>query len=284
VAAQQVQTLVVNEVGCRLPDQPGSILLNNAICRFICASVAVPEVLNCQPRLRQLLSTVLLGVPFVWASLPVGIATADWQIGLEGGTVVSSSNGSTTRIRLRLDSFDRPLSQSIRLDWYSNSATDDAYEITYAPRYWLSDDTYGFGKASWLVDNSPGIDGQGLLLAGAGREFIATDTTRVIGEVGAGLRFTRFDAQNSLDESSDEEPVGTARLAAAHRVQDVAQLLIDADFEAGETSTRLQSEVGVALLLPQGAIKVSYRHVRRDADGFETFSEGETFVSVDYRI
>jgi len=223
----------------------------------------------------------------VFSCLP-GIAAAQgqqgWQIGLEGGAVVSDSGGNSTRIRLRADSFDRPLTHSIRLDWYLNSETDDAYEASYAPRYWISEDTYGLIRASYLVDNSPGIDGSGLLVAGVGRQFVANDTTRVAAELGAGLRFTRFSMALADGETSDEDPIGYARFSAAHRLQEVLQLQLDTDVESGELSTRVQSEIGAAFLLPQGALKVSYRYVLLKPDNGEEISDGETFLSFNYGI
>lgn len=201
---------------------------------------------------------------------------AQWSGGLEGGTVFRDE-GQATRLRLKLQNPTRPLSQYVYLDWLRTNDGDNAYEAGYLPRYWFSNNVYAFGEASLRVDRPVQIDGQQLFIAGAGYQISNSREQSLWAEVGAGARNTQF-----LDDSESDDTLFLVRAGFHQILSELLRLELDFDLVDGESLTETTAEAGIAVRIPGGAVKFSYRTRRLEPDGAEAIEDDDTFVSFSY--
>lgn len=205
-------------------------------------------------------------------------ANAAWDFNVEGGAVIRD-DGNATKLRLRLFNNDRPLNQSIYADWYRTENGDNSYEIGYLPRYWLGTAFYVFGEASLRVDKPLAIDQETQAVVGVGNQFLATDTQALWGEIGVGQRNIEFS-----NDVSNDETFALARGGYRQSLTDLLRIELDADIIQSDTLTESSAEAGIVLHTDGGAIKVSYRTRRLKADGQETLTDSESFISFNYGI
>lgn len=201
---------------------------------------------------------------------------AAWTGGLEGGTVFREE-GPATRLRLKLQNPVRPFSHYVYLDWLRTEDGENSYEAGYLPRYWFGEKLYGFGEASFRVDKPISIDGQQLFIVGAGYQISATPQQSIWAEAGAGVRNTQFTNDTEFDDTL------TLLRAGFHRtLSSLFRLELDFDLVDGESLTETTAEAGIAVRIPGGAVKFSYRARTLDPDEGQKIEDEDTFVSFSY--
>jgi len=209
-------------------------------------------------------------------ALHTGDVSAQWSGGLEGGTVFRD-DGSATRLRLKLQNPVKPFSHYIYADWLRTEDGENSYEAGYMPRYWLTEQLYGFGEASLRVDKPLSIDTQQLFIVGAGYQLVATETQSIWIEAGAGSRQTEF-----LNGSDTDDTLGLLRAGFRQTLSDLLRIELDFDHVDGESLTESTAEAGVAVRIPGGAMKLSYRTRRLEPDGGEVIEDDDSFISFSY--
>lgn len=204
----------------------------------------------------------------------LGLAEADWQIGLEGGTVIRDGE-SLSRVRARASLNERPLSHYLYAEWYPDA--DNALEFGYRPDYWLTPQLYTFAEARLRLEEEIGIDRETRLLAGAGWQLLASRDTRVRIEAGAGVQQSVFVEQTGLDDESTG--LGVLRSSGDHLTGDLFRLDYLASVFAASGNVQSELEVGASVRMPRGALRLSYRVRRVDVDGLPTVDDSDTALS-----
>lgn len=227
-------------------------------------------------RLKTICCTILPTVLLPLFSLVPLSAHAQWTGGVEGGTVFRDE-GQATRLRLKLQNPVRPLSQYVYVDWLRTNDGDNAYEAGYLPRYWFGEKIYGFGEASLRVDRPVQIDRQQLFIVGAGYQLSNTKEQSLWAEAGAGIRNTRF-----LDDNESDDTLMLIRAGFHQILSELFRLELNFDLVDGESLTETTAEAGIAVRIPTGAIKFSYRARRLEPDAGEAIDDDDTFVSFSY--
>lgn len=222
----------------------------------------------CTTRLIHLCGFLLL--------LVVLPAQAEWTGGVEGGTVIRGKQ-TATRLRMQLANNERPLSHNIYVDWFRTGSGNDSYEAGYIPRYWFGKTLYLFGEARFRVDKPLQIDNETVLVAGVGKQFIATNVRSLWAEAGVGQRETEF--SNSAVNS---DGFVLARAGLTQLFADIIRAELNIDLEEADTFSESTAETGVSLKVASGAIKVSYRSRRLKYDGQSSITDSDTFISFSY--
>lgn len=202
---------------------------------------------------------------------------AEWSGGVEGGTVVDSS-GNQTRLRLTLSNNARPFSQYIYAEWLSGNNGEDGYAVGYNPRYWLTDTYYVFGESKYRVDKAFDIDQEIRLLAGLGGQFINSDEQGLYVELGLGSTSIEFTSQSETSQG-----LGLARLGYFRQVADIVKLDLELYGSRSEDElTEFNSEAGISLRIPGGAIRYAYRTRSIRIADEDRVSVSDSFVSYTY--
>ena len=116
-----------------------------------------------------------------------------------------------------------------------------------------------------------------MFILGAGYQLSASPQQSLYFEAGAGVRNTQF--------SNDTENDDTLTLFRAGFYQTLSSLFrleLDFDLVDGETLTETTAEAGIAIRVPGGAVKFSYRARTLDPEGGESIEDEDTFVSFSY--
>ena len=236
---------------------------------------ALDRVLICA--LSQVANTVKMSLVVVAVSLgSLSNATADWTGGVEGGTVINNDGGSATRLRLKLNNDTKPLSHYVYADWL-RADIGSSYELGYKPRYWFSEALYVFGEARARQDKPRFIDRELFGLTGVGVQFISNEQRSLFAELGAGLRKTEFE-----NELEDSDTTAIARAGFKQILGDLISLELDADTNVSDTISASNAEAGIALRVPGGALKYSYRTQRFEFENQSAVTTSDSYISFSY--
>jgi len=221
-----------------------------------------------------------------WVALALGtfafapsLAFAEWTGGLEGGAVIRDGVTSN-RLRLSLQSDDRPLNHYIYADWIRTGG-DDSYEAGYRPRYWFSPQLYTFGELTYRTDKPIGIDRETTQAAGVGYQLLQSDSQSAFVEFGGGAR-QRIFTDVLLEDLS--EPFARARAGYVQKLGDVARFELDAAATNSADITETNAEVGLVLRLGGVAIKASYRVIELRVANQQTISDDTTSLTFSYDL
>ncbi|MEE9320118.1 MAG: DUF481 domain-containing protein [Granulosicoccus sp.] len=221
-------------------------------------------------------SFLVLPLLAIGTAIMPAVGSADWSGDIEGGTVIRDA-GNSTRLRLTLANQVRPFTQDIYVEWLRDSDGGNSYQAGYVPRYWFTDNLYGFGEGRYRVDKPLAIDRELLLLTGVGVRFLNTAEHSLFAELGAGIRDTTFDS----DLETSEELV----IARAGFFQELAEQLrfeVNANGVHGETIDEAQAEASVALRVPGGAVRYTYRTRLIKIGDQPSLTDSDSFVSFTY--
>lgn len=205
-----------------------------------------------------------------------GIAAAEWSGDIEGGTVMRDA-GNATRLRLTLANQARPFTQDIYVEWLRDTNGGNSYQTGYIPRYWVTDNIYGFGEARYRVDKPLQIDQEWLLLAGVGARYLNTEEHSVFVELGAGTRSTTF--ESGFDTS---EQLGIIRAGFFQEIAKKIRFELNANGVLGETIDEAQAETSIALRVPGGAVRYTYRTRFIKIGDHPSLTDSDSFVSFTY--
>ena len=207
---------------------------------------------------------------------PVTSSYAAWSGGLEGGTVFRDG-GNATRLRLKLQNPVRPWSHYLYVDWIRGGGGGNSYEAGYLPRYWFDNNFYTFGEASVRVDDPLSIDRQRQFVAGLGYQWRPLKNQFISVEAGAAHQRTEF--RNAADV---DDTLGLLRADFSQVLSNLLRLELDLDYTDGEALRQATAEASIAIRVPSGAIKFSYRTRRISPDNADTIEDSDSFVSFRY--
>jgi len=237
----------------------------------------------------KLLTTALAATAIV---IPV-VANADWSGDIEGGTVVSG-DGNGSKLRFKMSNSDRPLNQQFYADWIRGDSGSNSYKVGYEPQYWITDQTYVFGDASFdtgetninfvdannmLSSEVVDIDQRRNLFAGIGIQLLNSNSTNLFAEVGAGQTSTKFDSAAGFADQDTNSTV--ARVGASQLLTDFLRLELDADYTTSDNVDTTTADAGLALRMAGGSIKYTYRLNSTEIAGKKA-DTSDSFVSYSY--
>ena len=186
---------------------------------------------------------------------------------------------NATRLRLVARNDQRPLSHFVFAEWLRFTNDENSFSVGYNPRYWLNTKTYVFGEAEFGTDDIFGIDREITLVTGLGRQFINSEDQGLFVEVGAGGRSIELEDQGD----ANTEALGVARAGYFRTIVEVIKLDASVSgIRSSEDISQLTSEVGVALRIGGGSIRVAYRNRFFKADDADSITDDDTFISYGY--
>ncbi len=206
-------------------------------------------------------------------------AIADWSGGIEGGTALSGDGGNATRLRLKLSNNEKPLSHYVYADWIRDDLGSN-FEVGYKPRYWFGEALYLFGEARARQDKPRLIDRELFGLTGVGVDFLRTENRSLYAELGVGYRTTEFDSALNLED--DDDTVGVARAGFQQILLDLLSLELEGNSTVGDQVSRSVAEASIAVRIPGGVIKYSYRTQRNEIGEGDAVTSSDSFVSFNY--
>lgn len=228
--------------------------------------------------LLRIRSVQLLIIVCSWGTLSClpTMSHAEWDGGIEGGSVISDG-GSSTRLRAKLTNLERPFTQTIYADWIRSNSGDNSYEVGYKPRFWITDPIYLFGDLKLRVDKPLLIDRDVFILGGAGIQVFYSSERSLWLEGGVGLRNTEFD-----NGSDTEDDLALVRGGFHQVLADLVRFELDIDAYSGSERLETTTEAGISLRVSGGALKYSYRIRQVRQDDLPTVETSDAFVSFSY--
>lgn len=140
---------------------------------------------------------------------------------------------------------------------------------------------FWYGAVRYEEDRFSGFDHQGLVTTGVGRRFIESDTTKLLGQVGAGFKFWET-LLNTADDSPAEKETsftGAASLEFEHKFTNTTTLYDKFTGEFPSGNIFLQNEVGVQVKMTNRlALSLAYT-VRHNTDPTEGFRKTDTLTT-----
>lgn len=195
-------------------------------------------------------------------------SAADWTGKGALGGVLARGNTETETVNANLDvatEIDRwthKMGASV-LHTVNNDVTSaDRWEARGETNYKLTDRSYLFGTLRYEDDRFTDFSYQATLAGGYGYKFIATDTTKLEGQIGAGYR----KAELRLTGESQDNPIVRGALNFEHKLTDTTLVYERFLVEAGEDNTYLQNALGVEVKINETfALALDYQ-VRHNTD------------------
>ena len=230
-----------------------------------------------QSSFMPLLSAVILAGLSVSLSL-VQPANANWTGGIEGGTVVQDA-GNATRLRLVARNDEKPLSHYVFAEWLRSANQENSFFVGYNPRYWFNPKYYVFGESEASTDPIFRIDREFTLIAGLGTQIFNSQNQGLFVEVGAGGRSIEFEDAGE----TNTEALGVARTGYFRTIAETIKLDISVSgTRSSEDITQVTSELGVALRIAGGSVRVAYRNRFFKVDDADSITDDDTYISYGY--
>jgi len=233
--------------------------------------------------LRPIAFALLLTAPAL-ALAETPLRNDAWAGTAEFGLAVASGNSESQTIngKLALDRDSEVWLYGINASALRAKAQDDLsanrYELGGRLGYLFSERLYGFGALRYGNDDFASYRWQTVLSAGFGYRFVDSDRTRLVGELGPGVRYWQpvdelagaSAAAVPRDAESDAVLRGTAEFT--HQLGANTALINTLLVESGSGSTFLQNELSLAVKMSERfALKVGYdvRHTTEVPSGVE---------------
>lgn len=240
-------------------------------------------------RIARIAHCLLPGFVLLTCSLPV---SAQWTGKAEAGLAIASGNADskTANAKVAIARKQEAWEHSGSLaGLYVRSAGDTTarrWELGAQTRYSFGTKTFWFGAARYEKDRFSGFDHQGVVNTGVGRHFIASDTTKLIAQVGVGYKFS--ESLPTLTEPRDRESsiAGVASLEFEHKVAETTTLFDRASAEITSDNNFLLNEAGVRVRMSDRlALSLAWqvRHNTRPPSGFRK-TDTLTTVNLVYEV
>ena len=176
-----------------------------------------------------------------------GTAAADWSGKGTFGGVLARGNTETETINLnidvenKLDRWTHKAGASMLRTVTDDVTSADRWELRGESQYSLTDRSYVFGALRYEDDAFTDYDYQATLSGGYGYRFIANETTKLEGQIGAGYR----EAEVRLTGEQQDGIIARGALDFEHKL--TATTLIYDRFlvESGSDNTFVQNALGV---------------------------------------
>jgi putative salt-induced outer membrane protein len=210
----------------------------------------------------------------VLAALAAAPAHADWTGKGELGLVLSRGNSDAETLNARIDTgteigkWTHAVGFSLLYATAQDVTTADRYELRGQSNYKLTDRSFLFGALRYEDDEFSAFDYQGTASGGYGYKFIDTETTKFIGQIGAGYRV----AEVKLTGDEENEAVARGDILFQHQLTPTTKLIEKFLVEAGSSNTFLQNELAVEVKMTDKlALSVAYlvRHNTEAPAGVE---------------
>jgi putative salt-induced outer membrane protein len=199
---------------------------------------------------------------------------ADWTGKGELGLVLSRGNSDADTLNAKVDVSTEPGQWTHAVGFSAlrastdNVTTADRYELRGQTNYKLTERSYLFGALRYENDEFSAFDYQGTASGGYGYKFIDTETTRFVGQIGAGYRV----AEVRLTGDEENEAVARGDILFQHQLTPTTKLVERFLVEAGSSNTFLQNELSVEVKMTEKlALSVAYavRHNTEAPAGIE---------------
>ncbi len=213
------------------------------------------------PVLRTMIG-ILCGV------LVSGVASADWTGKGTFGGVLSRGNTETETINLNidvaneLDRWTHKAGASMLRTTSDNVTSADRWELRGETNYKLTERGYLFGTVRYEDDAFTDFEYQATLAGGYGYHFIATEKTKLEGQLGLGVRQTEL----RLTGEQAEDVIVRGAANFEHKLTDTTLIYNRFLVESGEENTFLQNALGIEVKIAERfALGLDYS-VRHNTD------------------
>lgn len=196
-------------------------------------------------------------------SLGAGAASAEgeWSGKAMLGGVLARGNTETETINADFDveyktapwthSFGGSLLRTVANDITSA----DRWELRAQSNYDLTERSYLFGKLRYEDDSFTDFSYQATATTGYGYRFIMTETTKLDGEIGAGVRRTEL----RITGETQEDAIARAAINYEHKLTSTTLIYDRFLVESGSENTFLQNQLGVQVKINETfALGVDY--------------------------
>jgi putative salt-induced outer membrane protein len=228
----------------------------------------------------------------LFATLQAGSAAAAWTGKGEAGASDSSGNTDSTSANVKIELIDTLGSWKHLFGLAGNYAADTTgataqrWEAREQSDYSFNPRMFWFGGGRYEDDRFSGFDYQGSLTTGLGYHFIATDATKLTGQVGVGYKLAEtrdvVDANGVVLIAGDNEDsvIFTGAVDYEHQITDTTKVIDRFLVESGSDNTYLQNELSLQVRMTDVlALAVGYA-VRHNTDPPEGFEETDTLTTL----
>lgn len=195
-------------------------------------------------------------------------AHADWKGKGELGLVLSRGNSEAETLNAKVDvgtemgQWTHTVGFSALRASTENVTTADRYELRGQTNYKLTERSFLFGALRYENDEFSEFDYQATASGGYGYKFIDTESTKLVGQLGAGYRISEV----RLTGEEQNEAVVRGDVLFEHQLTPTTKILDKFLVEAGSSNTFLQNELAVEVKMTDAlALSVAYV-VRHNTD------------------
>lgn len=174
-------------------------------------------------------------------------AQADWSGKGEAGIVFARGNSETDTANIKLD-MARELDRwkhgfGIAVLRASNNSITNAerYGAAWQSDFKINDRDFWFGNLGYEQDEFSGFEYQASATTGYGRKFIDTDSTKLVGQLGAGYRRL----QNAVTGATSGDPVLRGDLAFERVLTETTRIIDKLSIVAGDSNTLATNELAL---------------------------------------
>jgi putative salt-induced outer membrane protein len=204
----------------------------------------------------------------LFIALVPATASADWSGKGSFGGVLSRGNTETETINLNIDvanERDRWVHKAgaSMLRTVNDDVTSaDRWELRGETNYKLTDRSYLFGTLRYEDDAFTDFEYQATLAGGYGYRFIATETTKLEGQIGLGVRQTEL----RLTGAKEEDAIVRGAINYEQKLTDTTLIYDRFLVESGSDNTFLQNALGIEVKIAERfALGLDYS-VRHNTD------------------
>lgn len=214
--------------------------------------------------------------------LAAGTASAEWtgkgQLGgvLARGNTETETINATIDVANELDRWTHKAGASLLRTVTGDVTSADRWELRGESDYHLTERGFVFGTLRYEDDRFTDFAYQATAAAGYGYHFIATETTKLDGRIGLGVRRTEL----RLTGETEEDPILRGAVDFEHRL--TATTLVYERFlvESGSDNTFLQNQLGMEVKINDTfALGLDYA-VRHNTDVLPGTEETDQVLSV----
>ena len=204
----------------------------------------------------------------VCGCLVSGAAAAEWTGKGTFGGVLSRGNTDTETINLNLDvandleRWTHKAGASMLRTVNEDITSADRWEVRGETNYKLGARSYLFGTLRYEDDAFTDYEYQATAAAGYGYRFIANDTTKLEGQIGAGVRQTEL----RLTGEKEDNAIARAAMIWEHKFTATTLLYDRLLVESGSDNTFVQNALGIEVKIAERfALGLDYS-VRHNTD------------------
>jgi putative salt-induced outer membrane protein len=155
---------------------------------------------------------------------------------------------------------------------------------------------FWFGKLEYQDDRYSGFQYQESAATGIGRIFLQSETDKLTGQIGAGIRRLRREdlirddtgaVISRIPGDSSEDGVATGAVSYEHNFNASTKLVEALSVESGRSNTLLKNNLGVQVKMGSAlALAVSYSYIRNSSPPVTVLSKTDqlTTVSLVYEL